>query len=392
MLQQHPPRHWPAEEVSHRSPNGESDRRSRHALSSPPRPCAPRSRASASPPPAAASPRRTRRCRWCRPASASSSRATDGEVTAHIQIQYAGDAGEFGWLLPLPSVPDAGARHRRAVHPAHQPPPSRKYQPAARVFDGNCARRRPLAGSVGGAARGGAAASAAGGRRPATARWWSRTPSAPTTTPCSRPTTRTRCSTGSTTTATSCPPAPTTPSAPYIRPGAFFLALKLRAGAVGRRPAAGGAALRVRPADDPDHPDLASRRSPTWASRCGCSARAAPSRATTATPSSTTRGSTGSAPAQNYNDVIIARRQRGPERHTFVTEYAGASRGDEGRARRAGPLRQPRPAANNPRCHRVRRRAEGVELPAGPALRAMDLVARAARRAAAPPADPGRVR
>jgi MYXO-CTERM domain-containing protein len=29
----------------------------------------------------------------------------DGMVTAHIQIQYAGDAAEFGWLLPLPSVP-----------------------------------------------------------------------------------------------------------------------------------------------------------------------------------------------------------------------------------------------------------------------------------------------
>src|SRR6476659_8916943 len=29
----------------------------------------------------------------------------DGQVTAHIQIQYAGNAGDFGWLLPLPSVP-----------------------------------------------------------------------------------------------------------------------------------------------------------------------------------------------------------------------------------------------------------------------------------------------
>src|SRR5688572_33406751 len=29
----------------------------------------------------------------------------EGQVTAHVQIQYAGDAAEFGWLLPLPSVP-----------------------------------------------------------------------------------------------------------------------------------------------------------------------------------------------------------------------------------------------------------------------------------------------
>src|SRR5262245_35658829 len=28
-----------------------------------------------------------------------------GTVTAHIQIQYQGTASDFGWLLPLPSVP-----------------------------------------------------------------------------------------------------------------------------------------------------------------------------------------------------------------------------------------------------------------------------------------------
>jgi hypothetical protein len=31
--------------------------------------------------------------------------AENGKVTAHIQIQYAGEARDFGWLLPLPSVP-----------------------------------------------------------------------------------------------------------------------------------------------------------------------------------------------------------------------------------------------------------------------------------------------
>jgi MYXO-CTERM domain-containing protein len=30
----------------------------------------------------------------------------DGKVTAHIQIQYSGPAEEFGWLLPLPSLPE----------------------------------------------------------------------------------------------------------------------------------------------------------------------------------------------------------------------------------------------------------------------------------------------
>ncbi len=32
----------------------------------------------------------------------------DGKVTSHVQIQYSGPAEEFGWLLPLPSVPDVG--------------------------------------------------------------------------------------------------------------------------------------------------------------------------------------------------------------------------------------------------------------------------------------------
>src|SRR5262249_45485140 len=31
--------------------------------------------------------------------------AANGQVTAIIQIQYAGEAKDFGWLLPLPSVP-----------------------------------------------------------------------------------------------------------------------------------------------------------------------------------------------------------------------------------------------------------------------------------------------
>src|SRR5947209_3400621 len=33
--------------------------------------------------------------------------AVDGQtITAHVQIRYQGDAAEFGWLVPLPSVPE----------------------------------------------------------------------------------------------------------------------------------------------------------------------------------------------------------------------------------------------------------------------------------------------
>lgn len=30
----------------------------------------------------------------------------DGQVTMHVQVQYAGPAAEFGWLLPMPAVPE----------------------------------------------------------------------------------------------------------------------------------------------------------------------------------------------------------------------------------------------------------------------------------------------
>jgi hypothetical protein len=71
-----------------------------------------------------------------------------GRVTAHIQIQYAGnsggsgdgggsaDGGEFGWLLPLPAVPEVGlgtdelfAQLTAATQPAYE---------LERVYEGDC--------------------------------------------------------------------------------------------------------------------------------------------------------------------------------------------------------------------------------------------------------------
>ena len=93
------------------------------------------------------------------------------------------------------------------------------------------------------------------------------------------------------------PPATLDAAAPICIPGAYFLALKLkRAG--GGRPAAGGAALPVRSADDSDHADLGGGAAQHG--RPGVDARRGPrdSRATTITRSSTTRRSTGSTPAR----------------------------------------------------------------------------------------------
>ena len=60
----------------------------------------------------------------------------NGMVTAHIQIQYAGDAKDFGWLLPLPSVPtlELGTDELFAqLYTTTQP----KYK-LIRNYEGNC--------------------------------------------------------------------------------------------------------------------------------------------------------------------------------------------------------------------------------------------------------------
>jgi MYXO-CTERM domain-containing protein len=70
----------------------------------------------------------------------------DGKVTAHIQIQYQGEANEFGWILPLPSVPDLklGTDELFAQLIATTQP---KYR-LNRVFDDQCALPPLAAGST----------------------------------------------------------------------------------------------------------------------------------------------------------------------------------------------------------------------------------------------------
>lgn len=76
----------------------------------------------------------------------------DGEVTAHVQVQYSGGDADFGWLLPLPSVPtlelgndELFARLLVATQPAYQ---------LAFTFDTSCLGSF---GTGGGATGGGAA-------------------------------------------------------------------------------------------------------------------------------------------------------------------------------------------------------------------------------------------
>ena len=59
-----------------------------------------------------------------------------GQVTAHIQIQYAGDATDFGWLLPLPNLPTLDLGTDELFNQLIvQTQPQYKLN---RVYEGNC--------------------------------------------------------------------------------------------------------------------------------------------------------------------------------------------------------------------------------------------------------------
>lgn len=116
----------------------------------------------------------------------------NGVVTAHIQVQYSGQ-GEFGWLLPLPSIPkdstgkdgiDLGIDELfTQLLNTTQP----KYI-LTRKYD-SCGNSRDFAGGT--ANMGGRRRPHRAARTPA-ARWCCRRTSAPTTWPSSTPRTSRR--------------------------------------------------------------------------------------------------------------------------------------------------------------------------------------------------------
>jgi len=83
----------------------------------------------------------------------------NGVVTAHIQIQYSGPAAEFGWLLPLPSIPEMNVGTDELFTQLIQ-----QTQPLYRldsVFEGNC-----VWANRGGPAFGGASGDSDGSNSP----------------------------------------------------------------------------------------------------------------------------------------------------------------------------------------------------------------------------------
>jgi len=247
----------------------------------------------------------------------------DGQVTAHVQVQFSGDAAEFGWLLPLPAVPtlELGIDELfTQLTLATQP----KYRMST-SFDSACS---PFYGGTGG----GAASGAAGGSATAggSAGGSDNSPLVvqdsvgPYDYAVLRADSKADMLTWLTDNHYFVPAGTDDSVAPYIHPGAFFLALKLRPGhssgdvqPVVLRYASdvGMIPLTLTSTGAKEHMGVQ-----VW--MLG-SARAIPRNyhhtvLNDAVIDWRTSGS-------NYEDVINRAAAEAPEKHTFVTEYAGTS-------------------------------------------------------------------
>lgn len=155
----------------------------------------------------------------------------EGVVTAHIQVQYAGEAKDFGWLLPLPSVPTfAVGTDELFTSLASTTSPGYLVQPR---FTGEGCQRGGSGPLFGCASPQSISRTAAG--EPVDAGVSSpvvRTDSVgPYTYAVLRADDQTEMFTWLSTNGYFVPSGTDSVVAPYIRPGAYFLALKLKAGA-----------------------------------------------------------------------------------------------------------------------------------------------------------------
>lgn len=246
----------------------------------------------------------------------------NGVVTAHIQIQYAGNASEFGWLLPLPSVPvlELGTDEVFTTLTAQTQP---KYR-LQRNFQGDCAFNQNRGGptaSAGGFGGGTAAPSEdSGAQSPLVIQ----DSIGPYDYAVLRADSKAAMLAWLDANRYFVPAGTDATVGPYIRPGAYFLALKLRSGK-----AAGDlqpVVLRY-PSDLPMIPIVLTSVAAqpnmgiqVWMLGGG---RAIPRNYYHTVVNDTLINwfSSGS----NYNDAVIRAVTASPDRHAFVTEYAGSS-------------------------------------------------------------------
>jgi hypothetical protein len=249
----------------------------------------------------------------------------DGVVTAHIQIQYQGTATDFGWLLPLPSVPtlDLGTDELFTQLTSKTQP---QYK-INRVYEGNCSfdpsrgggfglGGTPSANGAGGGGSGGG-----GGDQSGTPLVYQDSVG-PYDYAVLKADTKDAMLQWLADNRYFVPAGTDDAIGPYIRPGSFFLALKLKKG----NDVGDLQPVVVEYASDlPMIPLVLTSVAANphmgiqvWMLGAG---RAIPRNYYhTVINDAKLDWINGS---QNYNDVIIAATGEAPDKHSFVTEYAG---------------------------------------------------------------------
>jgi hypothetical protein len=246
----------------------------------------------------------------------------NGQVTAHIQIQYQGTASDFGWLLPLPSLPtlELGTDELFAQLIAKTQP---KYKLTA-IYDGLCSFDPSRGGQVGlGAGNAAGApppADTGGGGGPLVFQ----ASIGPYDYAVLKADSKDPMLNWLAANHYFVPAGTADAVGPYIRPNAYFLALKLHSGEstgnlqpVVVHYASDLAMIPLVLTSVAAKPDMGIQ---VWMLGDG---RAIPRNYyhTVINDAKIDWINAG----KNYNDVIIAAVNEAPEKHTFVTEYAGGS-------------------------------------------------------------------
>ncbi len=151
-----------------------------------------------------------------------------GMVTSHVQIQYAGTAAEFGWLLPLPSVPTLELGSDEVftdLYATTQP----KYR-LNLTFDSSCPQAKNFPGPAYSATDGTNASEAGGGSSPGVSPLVVQDSIGPYDYAVLKADSKDAMLNWLSTNRYFVPAGTDDTVAPYIRPGSYFLALKLRSG------------------------------------------------------------------------------------------------------------------------------------------------------------------
>lgn len=248
----------------------------------------------------------------------------NGQVTAHVQVVYSGaNASEFGWLLPMPAVPtlELGTDELFVQLTSTTQP---RYE-LDTTFDSSCFTA--FGGTGGGTAFGSAGGGAASGSQDAGAGppvLVVQDSVGPYDYAVLRADSKADMLDWLRTNRFFVPAGTEAAVDPYIRPGGFFLALKLRAGnttgdlqPVVLRYQSDVGSIPITLTGVGATPNMGVQ---VWMLGNG---RAIP-RNYHHTVLNDARIDWQSA-GRNYNDVVIAAVSEAPERHSFVTEYAGPS-------------------------------------------------------------------